>query len=73
MVDTVRTLSALQALLADNIVGDITAQDLRDMLVSVYPSSLFGIGSNDEGGNQLVKRIWVDENGLLVIEYDDGS
>lgn len=35
MVDTVRTLSALQTLLADNTAGDISAQDLRDFLVSV--------------------------------------
>lgn len=38
MVDTVRTLAALQALLADNTAGDISAQDVRDFLVSVYPS-----------------------------------
>ncbi len=34
MVDTVRTLAALQTLLADNAAGDISPQDLRDMLVS---------------------------------------
>lgn len=34
MVDTVRSLSALQTLLADNTAGDISAQDLRDFLVS---------------------------------------
>ena len=37
MADTVRTLSALQTLLADNTAGDIGAQDIRDFLVSVYP------------------------------------
>ncbi len=36
MVDTQRTLAALQALLADNSAGDISAQDVRDMLVSVW-------------------------------------
>jgi hypothetical protein len=36
MVDTVRSLSALQTILADNITGDITPQDVRDMLVSTY-------------------------------------
>ncbi|RYX78561.1 hypothetical protein EON76_05375 [bacterium] len=35
MVDTVRTISALKALLADNAAGDISPQDLRDVLVSV--------------------------------------
>jgi len=34
MVDTVRTVAALQALLADNTNGDISPQDLRDLLVS---------------------------------------
>ncbi len=36
MVDTVRTLAALQALLADNTAGDISPQDVRDMLVSTW-------------------------------------
>ena len=36
MVDTVRTLAALQSLLADNATGDISAQDVRDMLVSTF-------------------------------------
>jgi len=35
MADTVRTLAALQSLLADNETGDISPQDLRDMLVSI--------------------------------------
>ncbi|PCI53445.1 MAG: hypothetical protein COB36_12320 [Alphaproteobacteria bacterium] len=37
MVDTVRTISALQTLLADNASGDISAQDVRDMLVTLAP------------------------------------
>lgn len=36
MADTKRTRSALQTLLADNITGDISAQDARDVLVSTY-------------------------------------
>lgn len=36
MVDTVRTRDALLALLADNVAGDISAQDVRDWLVSTY-------------------------------------
>lgn len=35
MTDTVRTVAALQALLADNANAEITPQDLRDMLVSL--------------------------------------
>lgn len=36
MVDTRRSLGELQALLADNVVGDISPQDVRDVLASVY-------------------------------------
>jgi hypothetical protein len=35
LVDTVRTLAALQALIDDG--GNNTAQDVRDFLISVYP------------------------------------
>lgn len=38
MADTQRTLAALQTLFADNDVGDIDAQDLRDFLVSTQAS-----------------------------------
>ncbi len=40
MADTRRTLSALQTLLADNSTGDISAQDVRDLLVSVFPTGM---------------------------------
>jgi len=36
MADTIRTRAALLALLADNTTGEISAQDLRDMLVSIF-------------------------------------
>lgn len=36
MADTIRTLSALQTLLANNTAGDISAQDVRDFLVSAF-------------------------------------
>lgn len=35
MTDTARTLSQLQTTFADNVLGDISAQDLRDFLVSM--------------------------------------
>ena len=38
MVDTRRSLAALQTLLADNTAGEISPQDIRDALVSMYPS-----------------------------------
>jgi hypothetical protein len=40
MADTVRTLAALQTLLADNATGEISPQDLRDMLVSLASTQL---------------------------------
>lgn len=40
MSDTVRTLSALQTLLADNTSGQISPQDLRDFLVSAHLKNL---------------------------------
>lgn len=36
MADTIRTRAALQIILADNVTGDISPQDVRDMLVSTY-------------------------------------
>ena len=42
MPDTPRTLAALQALLADNATADISAQDVRDFLVSVFPQTTKG-------------------------------
>jgi hypothetical protein len=42
MVDTARTLAALQALLADNVTADISPQDVRDFLASVFPQTTKG-------------------------------
>lgn len=39
MADTVRILSALQTLLADNATREISPQDIRDFLVSAVPST----------------------------------
>ncbi len=38
MADTKRTLATLQSLLADNATGDISEQDVRDLLVSLQGS-----------------------------------
>lgn len=43
MADTPRTLAALQTLLADNTVGAISAQDVRDLLVSVYDANTYNV------------------------------
>ncbi len=44
MVDAIKTLAALQALLANNVIRDISEQDIRDFLVSTYT----GYGSYDD-------------------------
>ena len=51
MADTKRTLAALQTILADNTDGDISPQDIRDLLVSVFPTFLFylPLGSAENG------------------------
>ena len=46
MADTIRTRAALQSLLADNVNGDISAQDIRDFLVSTYNWVNATIGGN---------------------------
>jgi hypothetical protein len=38
MADTIRTRAALLALLADNVTGQISAQDLRDVIVTMLPA-----------------------------------
>ncbi len=44
MPDTIRTLGELNALLTDNITGNISAQDLRDVLVSMNVHAEIGRG-----------------------------
>lgn len=51
MADTTRSLAALQALLADNTAGDISANDVRDFLVSAYkPQGVCGHRPTTESG-----------------------
>ncbi len=45
MPDTIRTIGELNALLSDNVSGDISAQDLRDVLVSMNVHTEIGRGS----------------------------
>lgn len=40
MADTIRSLTALQTLLANNSLGAISAQDLRDVLITDHPQSI---------------------------------
>lgn len=40
MVDTVRPLATIQNLLADNVAGNISAQDLRDAIISLWVNTV---------------------------------
>jgi hypothetical protein len=70
MVDTVRTLSAILALLADNTSGDISAQDARDMVVSIATPSIgdgFGIwslGFTEDGSDM---SDWTSRTGTWAV------
>lgn len=67
MADTQRTRAALLALMADNSTGQVSAQDLRDFVVTVMPESF-----------QFATDFWVqpqpgflttDKTGKGAIEY----
>lgn len=50
MADTNRTLAAILALLADNTTGDISPQDLRDSIISVFANyALIGVAGGATG------------------------
>jgi len=66
MADTVRTLAALQTLLANNAEGDIGAQDLRDMLVSVFEPQFVGCQLTKSGTQAL-------PNGASTVITFDGT
>jgi hypothetical protein len=73
MADTERTLAALQAMFADNTAGNISPQDIRDMLVSV----LGGYGEiSDAGSTSISGTIGTSPSKLEVFDTDgpaDGS
>jgi hypothetical protein len=58
MVDTVKTLAALQTLLADNTAGDISEQDVRDFLVSVFPPQYVGASAFESGTQSCASGGW---------------
>lgn len=65
MADTVRTLTALQALLADNTSGDISPQDARDHLIT---SRLFS-GARPVDGD----FSWVNQGSATITTAFDGT
>jgi len=61
MVDTVRTIAEIQALLADNTTGAISAQDVRDMLVSL----------DDTGWGSYADTVYTEASPFSVAEATD--
>ena len=53
MVDTARTITEMQALLADNTSGDISPQDLRDMLATLCNMDTDRSGFTGGGWNDM--------------------
>lgn len=71
MVDTPRTLAALLALFLDNETGDISEQDLRDFLVSVFALTTKGdVLSIDAAG--IITRLAVGGD-TEVLTADSGE
>lgn len=55
MADTARSRSALLTLMADNVTGQISAQDFRDFMVTVMPAEF--IYSNDFWNKPLLANL----------------
>jgi hypothetical protein len=72
MADTRRSLSALQALLADNASGDISAQDMRDVLVSVDGENSVQAGaySSLPGSGQKTGDLYVCTDSIYWFRWD---
>ena len=67
MADTARTRSALITLFADNVTGQISAQDLRDFLVTVMEEEFAYIG--DFWKRPHPEQITADRSGRGWIDY----
>ena len=68
MADTIRTRAALQALLADNSSGDISAQDIRDFLISCV------LRNSGSGADQVIlKPHTADSTTFFQISDFDGG
>jgi len=71
MADTVRTLAQLQTLLADNNSKDISEQDLRDFLVSVFmPVGSIVAWHKSMTGTPSLPENWVECNGQTLSDSD---
>ena len=67
MADTQRTTAAILALIADNITGDISAQDLRDLFVSLSPDHAEAYISSSAATTVTVKDTWYPISGTWTL------
>ncbi len=67
MADTIRTRASLQSLLADNITGDISPQDIRDFLASAV------LRHTASGADQIILRPLADSTTFFQILDTDGG
>ncbi len=67
MADTQRTRAAILALFADNVTGQISAQDFRDFVVTIMNTEFANEG--DFWAEPLPEYITTDKTGRGFIEY----
>jgi hypothetical protein len=67
MADTARTRAQLIVLLADNVTGQISAQDARDFLVTVMPAEF--VNPADFWQEPLPANLTTDKSGRGMIWY----
>lgn len=75
MADTRRALSALQAIINDNTSGDISAQDVRDVLVSVDGENSVQAGSfaSIPSSGQKAGDLYVPSDGFSVYRWSGSA
>lgn len=75
MADTRRTKSALQTILADNVAGDISAQDARDVLVSNHPEEACqqAAFASQPSTGQLTGDLFFPTDSCSVQRYDGSA
>lgn len=79
MADTQRTRAALLALLADNVTGQISAQDLRDVLVTIMeaeftnPGDFWAEPSPKSTTTDKTARGWIDYSQTVGSDVSFGN
>ena len=72
MADTERTRTAVLALMADNVIGQISAQDVRDFIVSIMvaefenPGDVFKEPMPSELSTDKTARGWIDYSQVML-------